>query len=116
MKWLNYFLIAFSLFFSIFFFEKFGKHNNIFYGDALGYYSYLPTTFIYHNVTNLDSDDVKNPMPVFLKDYINAGAYDNPKTPLGKTIIQYHYFIFKNGAEIIEESLAAWIKTGSAKL
>lgn len=29
---------------------KYSRDNSMFHGDALGYYSYLPSTFIYHNL------------------------------------------------------------------
>jgi hypothetical protein len=88
MKWINSILFSFSLLFS-FFFLKNHSNNSIFHGDALGYYIYLPATFIYHNATNLDSSATDNPTPEIMKGYIERGSYDNPKTPLGKSIIQY---------------------------
>lgn len=37
-----------------FFYIGFGRHSKVLYGDALGYYMYLPSAFIYHNIVSLD--------------------------------------------------------------
>ncbi len=89
MKWLNRILLAVTISFSIYFFTQHGKSGNIFYGDALGYYSYLPATFIYDNLTHMDSSCASKPMPPFFQDYIITSNAGNAKTPDGKTLVQY---------------------------
>lgn len=62
------------------------KNSNLFHGDALGYYSYLPAKYIYHNEKQLDSfPDVDIPYSII---------YDMkhlPATPLGYKMVQYTY-------------------------
>jgi Dolichyl-phosphate-mannose-protein mannosyltransferase len=49
-KWLSFLLVTITLVISATFVQKHSYKFNMFYGDALGYYSYLPSAFIYHNL------------------------------------------------------------------
>jgi hypothetical protein len=48
-------IILFAVSISAIFFMQHGRNAYTFYGDACGYYSYLPSAFIYHNFHQLDS-------------------------------------------------------------
>lgn len=88
-KYLSKLFFGLSLALSIFMLVQFGVKRNSLHGDALGYYLYLPATFIYHNNTSLEklpdgkgiSDDVKTYVRIL----------SDKRTPLGYTNNQYTY-------------------------
>ena len=45
-------LLAITILISCLFYSMHGRKSLVFYGDALGYYLYLPTTLIYNNIGN----------------------------------------------------------------
>ncbi|MBL7691931.1 MAG: hypothetical protein JNM41_10085 [Flavipsychrobacter sp.] len=51
---LRRFVVGITLLFSAWFLAFYGKESYPFNGDAMGYYMYLPSTFIYHNLKALD--------------------------------------------------------------
>ena len=73
---------------SAFFFTS-GIRSVIFHGDALGYYLYLPSTFIYHNLETPEVLPTDRDLDYGIISGINE--YKNRKTGIGKTIIQYTY-------------------------
>ena len=80
MKRINYLLGVLSLLIWLYFFSSYGVHNEIFAGDSLGYYSYLPSTFIYNNLTHMETSGNDRVIPDRIKDYvlqeeIGRGAY-----------------------------------------
>jgi hypothetical protein len=78
-----------SLIIWLYFFSFYGANNEIFGGDSLGYYSYLPATFIYNNLTHMESSGNDRVLPDKIRDYVINGPYENPKTPLDKYLVQY---------------------------
>ena len=48
----NKFIVIATICITAICFFKDGRNYNTFYGDTLGYYLYLPSTFIYHNLDN----------------------------------------------------------------
>jgi hypothetical protein len=89
LKRINYLLGVLSLIVWLYFFSSYGVHNEIFGGDSLGYYSYLPSTFIYNNLTHMETSGNDRVIPDRIKDYMLNGPYNNPKTPLDKYLVQY---------------------------
>jgi hypothetical protein len=85
------FLLAISLLISVKFFINHGRHAYTFYGDALGYYSYLPSAFIYHNYKAIDwlPTDKNIDQPVL--DYVNVIKKEGIRSPKGYFINQYTY-------------------------
>ncbi len=47
-------LFLVSVIFCLFVTGKYTSHKTVFYGDAAGYYMYLPSVFIYHNLTTFE--------------------------------------------------------------
>jgi len=81
-------ILIFSLTLSLGFFYEYGKDKGIFYGDAFGYYMYLPTTFIYHNHTSLD----KLPTDTGIDPWIHTMVeHLETKSPKGFPMNQYTY-------------------------
>src|ERR1017187_6166252 len=73
---------------SVFLF-KYGIRSYTFYGDALGYYMYLPATFIYNNVdrmANLPTDKGINKRVMW-----HADVMKGQKGKPGKVVNQYTY-------------------------
>lgn len=48
----NRILLLITVLFTSFFVANYSSHKVMFYGDALGYYSYLPSAFIYNNLVS----------------------------------------------------------------
>ncbi len=82
-------LLTITLVLSVSFFTLCGTKSETFHGDALGYYVYLPATFIYHNHQSLNS----LPKDKGIKKYFfeSLTAMDEQKTPKGYTQNQYTY-------------------------
>jgi hypothetical protein len=67
------------------------KDYYVFYGDALGYYVYLPSTFIYHNLKALDhfpEDKGITPNVLHNIEYMGTSSL---RTPKGYALNQYTY-------------------------
>ncbi len=84
-------VFACSLVVSIWFFALYGKGSYPFFGDSMGYYMYLPTTFIYHNHKALDwlPHDKGIRKPIF--NIVAAMSKDAVRTPKGYIINKYTY-------------------------
>jgi uncharacterized protein YjeT (DUF2065 family) len=72
------------------FFSKEGKHAYLLYGDALGYYLYLPATFIYSNHKSLDSLPKDRQIGTFIFKYTKL-MRDANATEKGYIVNQYTY-------------------------
>jgi len=70
---------------------NYSTQRNTFYGDALGYYMYLPATFIYHNLGNIDQLPKDKNIPDGIFWY--AGHIQDQRTPTGRPLDQYTYGI-----------------------
>lgn len=73
---------------------NFGKQGSHYFGDALGYYIYLPSTFIYHNLKSPEvlpqNDSTIAQSALHYADQINDSKNLSPK---GIAFIQYTYGI-----------------------
>jgi hypothetical protein len=73
--------IAVSVMFSV----SYSKKATVFYGDALGYYLYLPAVFIYDNLDKIEKAPAEGLSSIFYKDI------EYTKSEKGYTVIQYTY-------------------------
>ena len=80
-------VVAISSTFVYFFHEKSGP----FYGDALGYYLYLPATFIYNNHTSIYEEPANVELPSSVTWYLDQQRREAVKTPKGYSLNQYTY-------------------------
>jgi len=72
------------------YFGRFGKEAYNFYGDALGYYMYLPSTFIYDNHKSIERLPVDRGIRPFIHSYA-AQIGSGQRTPKGYVLNQYTY-------------------------
>lgn len=84
------FLLVCSILLSIGFFLKWGKTSFVFYGDALGYYYYLPSALLYHNMHQIDSLPTDKGIEPAILNYAKEFRLTNP-SPKGYYINQYTY-------------------------
>lgn len=85
------FIVVVTVIVSGWFFWFHGRERLIFHGDALGYYAYLPATFIYHNhkdITDIPRD--RNIDPHIIT-WIHGWREGNKPTPKGYILDQYTY-------------------------
>ena len=84
-------LIA-SLIIASWYFIAFGKDTYPFYGDAMGYYMYLPTTFIYHNFTSMERLPEKTVhFDYLISLHLEKMRNESPKSPKGYIVDKYTY-------------------------
>lgn len=88
---INKFLLAAVILVSAGCFIKYGKNSNTLYGDALGYYMYLPATFIYNNVDRMY--DLPDDKTIHFGIRWYAQEMKARKGPIGKEVNQYTYGI-----------------------
>ncbi len=72
-------------------FFKYGKDNYIYYGDALGYYSYLPSVFILKNLDKFNEIPQDKNIDAQVLDYFRNMPNEHAKSPKGHYINQYTY-------------------------
>lgn len=65
--------------------------RQVFYGDALGYYSYLPAFFIHHNLTHIQDTKEIESISAEVRGQIDSWSMHYPINQKGNTIIQYTY-------------------------
>ncbi|RYD57172.1 MAG: hypothetical protein EOP56_10255 [Sphingobacteriales bacterium] len=83
-------LIVLTVALSAWFMSVYTKGSSPFYGDSLGYYAYLPSTFIYHNLDTIYSVPTdKGIEPGVYSNVRNMNGY--PTTPKGYVLNQYTY-------------------------
>ncbi len=78
-----------ALFTASLFYFKYGREKYVLYGDSLGYYMYLPSTFIYHNLDSLEVLPTDKEIPEPVMDYAQSKPENDLRSPLGHFIIQY---------------------------
>lgn len=88
-KLLRTILISLTLLITGLFVYKYNYRTTVFYGDALGYYLYLPSTFIYHNLKTPDQLPQNKEIPIGIYTYVNQ--MKELKIPTGNTVDQYTY-------------------------
>lgn len=81
-KKINRVVVLLTILFSSFFAVKFINHKITFYGDAAGYYLYLPSTFIYHNLTNYEPYPDDRGITSNIMNYEYANPHRNEKDTL----------------------------------
>ncbi len=69
---------------------KKGAETGIFHGDALGYYMYLPSTFIYHNLDAMNELPKDEGIEEYIFQYLDSRSKEWV-TPEGKFIDQYTF-------------------------
>lgn len=76
-----------------FFLYKAGPKSGIFYGDGLGYYSYLPATFIYGNLTHIQDISEDTTLEKGIRNSFASMAGPYATNEEGNVIVQYTYGI-----------------------
>jgi len=84
-------LTILSIFICTWFFVSDGKDSFNFYGDGMGYYMYLPTTFIYHTHKALDWLPEDKHFDNSIRNYLKSIRKENVWTPKGYLINKYTY-------------------------
>ena len=77
---------------SILFYTQYGKESYNFYGDAMGYYMYLSSTFIYKNHKSIEELPTNKGIRPFIHSYA-AQIGSGQRTPKGYVLNQYTYGI-----------------------
>lgn len=72
------------------FYAFFGKNSAVFYGDALGYYLYLPATFIYHNHKEIENLPEDQGISRFVRGYAKEVG-EGRRSAKGYLVNQYTY-------------------------
>lgn len=85
------FVVAVTILVSGWFFWFHGREKFIFHGDALGYYAYLPSTFIYHNHKSITELPVDRNISPFIITSFHGWREGNKPTPKGYVLDQYTY-------------------------
>ncbi len=85
---LNKAILVVAIIITAFFIFGYGLKSKVLYGDGLGYYLYLPATFIYHNLETLDLPKDKG-IGGDISWYLEH--QNEWKTPNGKVVNQYTY-------------------------
>jgi len=86
-------IITLPVIIAIWFSARFGHRQETFYGDAQGYYMYLPSTFIYHNHTNEYKLPADKGIPQSVEWYVYTMRLYLDRTPTGQLLNQYTYGI-----------------------
>ena len=84
-------LLVISSVVCVWFFSIYGKESYPFYGDSMGYYMYLPSTFIYHNHKELTWLPKDKHFDNTVLGYLNSLKSEDIKTPKGYLINKYTY-------------------------
>ena len=84
-------LLIVAIVVSISFYAKYGHKSYPFYGDSLGYYLYLPSTLIHHNLKNIESLPTDKGIDPSIFFYSSNIPNLNPKSPTGFYVNQYWY-------------------------
>lgn len=85
------FTLISSIILSAWFYAFYGKESYPFYGDSMGYYMYLPSTFIYHNHKALDWLPKDRNIPNVVFSIVDAFRSEGTRTPKGYLINKYTY-------------------------
>ncbi len=84
-------LLALTILICCLFYFMQGQKSTVFYGDALGYYLYLPTTFIYNNTANPETLPTNKGIDLIVTNYVADMAAQLGKTEKGHLVNQYTY-------------------------
>lgn len=86
-------IISIAVIITLFFLYKGGFKSGIFYGDALGYYSYLPATLLYGNLTHIQDMGSDTSIDEGIRAGINSWRDSYSTNASGNVIVQYTYGI-----------------------
>lgn len=92
-KLLRIILVVIAIAVSAWFMSVYTRGSNPFYGDAVSYYSYLPSTFIYHNLDSIYNVPSDRGIPEAAYGSIHDMAHGFSRTPKGYVLNQYTYGI-----------------------
>jgi hypothetical protein len=84
-------LLAFTIIAYVISFFNNGRVRNVFYGDALGYYQYLPCAFIYHNYDSIEKLPLDSLIGSDIYSYYNDMAKECNRGKNGRLIFNYTY-------------------------
>ncbi|RYZ55928.1 MAG: hypothetical protein EOP49_01790 [Sphingobacteriales bacterium] len=90
-KYLKRLILLLALLASSIYWMKIGKNVQVFYGDALGYYMYLPNTFIYDNLDSFTRLPDPKTAPSNVTYYLNSMQGSAVRTEKGYILNQYTY-------------------------
>lgn len=91
MRLLTRIVLLISIIFISWFYWNHGKESYLFYGDSLGYYSYLPSCFIYDNFSAIQDLPSDNGIEKPVLEYVTRYERESAKSPKGFYINQYTY-------------------------
>lgn len=83
-------LLALMVGISAWFYMDYGRKSVLLYGDDMGYYVYLPSAFIYHNLDSINTIPENEDMNGSTRWYLGAMA-GQWTTPNGHVLVQYTY-------------------------
>lgn len=87
-------VILVCVFSGTYFMTRFNKEHDFLYGDAVGYYLYLPATFVYHNLQDMDQLPESDSLGKYVHTYVReAKAASLAKTNEKHWVDQYTYGI-----------------------
>jgi hypothetical protein len=89
----NTLIISIAVAVSLLFVCKYSRDNTMFHGDALGYYSYLPSTFIYHNLKHQEELPEDTTIFFMVRQSVANMKTSGLKSPKGYIVNQYTYAV-----------------------
>lgn len=84
-------LLTVTILISSLFYLLQGRNSTVFYGDALGYYLYLPTSIIYHNLGKPETLPENKGIDRSINSYIADMIAQQPESAKGFLVNQYTY-------------------------
>jgi hypothetical protein len=84
-------IIVLAFIISVAFFNKYARQIFIFHGDAFGYYEYLPSAFIYHNLRTMEVVPTDKGIPDRILSSFESIKSTGYRTPKGYIVDQYTY-------------------------
>ncbi len=90
---LSYLILGLTVLICAVFFTRHCKDSIMFYGDALGYYTYLPATFIYQNLTSIEQLPADSTIHPSVREHANTLKVEGLHTPKGYIVDQYTYAV-----------------------
>jgi len=86
----RYLVVVFTALLAGWFALTYGTMRGTFYGDGLGYYLYLPASFIYHNFNSI-AEYPEGSVDFMITRYANNMKEEATRAPNGRILIQYTY-------------------------
>jgi hypothetical protein len=92
-KYYSAIIITITIFTGTLFISLYGKNYNPLHGDALGYYFYLPTTFIYGNVQDMGAISTIDSLSEYIRGYATFLKEAGTDAGYSRGINQYTYAV-----------------------